>query len=173
MFAIEVRNLSKVFKRYQKPVHMLLEAFTKKRYHEPFVALEGISFSVPFSQVLGIVEENGAGKSTLLKILAGTLSSTTGDVVIRGKTAALLELGAGFHPEFTGRQNIYLNASLLGLSQKEGDIIAFSELEDFIDKPVKTYSSGIAFPIATIVKPDVLIIDEVLAVGDQHFQKNA
>ncbi len=180
MFAVEVKDLSKVFKRYQKPLHMLLEAFSKKRYHEPFVALESVSFNVPFGQVLGIVGENGAGKSTLLKILAGTLSPTTGDVIIRGKTAALLELGAGFHPEFTGRQNIYLNASLLGLSQeeirsKEADIIAFSELDDFIDKPVKTYSSGmyvrLAFSIATVVDPDVLIIDEALAVGDQHFQK--
>ncbi len=180
MFAVEVKNLSKVFKRYQKPIHMLLEAFSKKRYHEPFIALESVSFNVPFGQVLGIVGENGAGKSTLLKILAGTLSPTTGDVIIRGKTAALLELGAGFHPEFTGRQNIYLNASLLGLSQeeirsKEADIIAFSELDDFIDKPVKTYSSGmyvrLAFSIATVVDPDVLIIDEALAVGDQHFQK--
>lgn len=181
MFAVEVKNLSKIFKRYQKPIHMLLEAFSrKKRYHEPFVALDSISFNVPFGQVLGIVGENGAGKSTLLKILAGTLSPTTGELIIRGKTAALLELGAGFHPEFTGRQNIYLNASLLGLSQdeirsKEADIIAFSELEDFIDKPVKTYSSGmyvrLAFSIATVVDPDVLIIDEALAVGDQHFQK--
>ena len=180
MFAVEVRNVSKVFKRYKKPVHRLLELFTGRSYHEGFSALKNISFSVPFGQVLGIVGENGAGKSTLLKILAGTLNPSSGEVTLRGKVAALLELGAGFHPEFTGRQNIYLNASLLGLTEqeireREADIIAFSELKDFIDRPVKTYSSGmyvrLAFSIATSVDPDILIIDEALAVGDQHFQK--
>ena len=180
MFAIEVRNCSKTFKRYRRPAHRLLELLTGRPYHEGFTALKNISFNVPHGQVLGIVGENGAGKSTLLKILAGTLTPSAGDIEIRGKVAALLELGAGFHPEFTGRQNIYLNASLLGLPEeeirsREQEIIAFSELGDFIDQPVKTYSSGmyvrLAFSIATTVDPHVLIIDEALAVGDQRFQK--
>jgi len=180
MFSVEVRNVTKIFKRYKKPAHRLLELLTGKKLHEEFWALKNILFNVPQGQVLGIIGENGAGKSTLLKILAGTLMPSSGEVITQGKITALLELGAGFHPDFTGRQNIYLNASLLGFSeqeimQKEQDIIKFSELEDFIDRPVKTYSSGmyvrLAFSIATNVDPDILIIDEALAVGDQHFQK--
>jgi ABC-type polysaccharide/polyol phosphate transport system ATPase subunit len=129
---------------------------------------------------LGIIGVNGAGKSTLLKLLAGTLQPTVGDIAIRGQVAALLELGAGFHPDFTGRKNIYLNASLLGvpddnITELENDIIEFSELDYFIDRPVKTYSSGmyvrLAFSIATMARPDILIIDEALSVGDLAFQK--
>ena len=180
MNALEVQNVSKVYRLYAKPVDRLKELITRRPHHQSFVALENISFSIPFGETLGIIGANGAGKSTLLKILAGTLTPTTGTVVTRGRVAALLELGAGFHPEFTGRQNIYLNASLMGLSkaeikEREYDIIDFSELENFIDRPVKTYSSGmyvrLAFSIATTVDPDILIIDEALSVGDQHFQK--
>ena len=180
MYAIEVKNVSKVYRLYAKPVDRLKEIITRRPYHQSFVALENISFSIPLGKTLGIIGDNGAGKSTLLKILAGTLTPTNGEVIKHGRVAALLELGAGFHQEFTGRQNIYLNAALLGLSQeeireREKDIIDFAELREFIDRPVKTYSSGmyvrLAFSIATTVDPDILIIDEALSVGDQHFQK--
>ena len=180
MYAVEVKNISKIYRLYAKPIDRLKEIITRHLYHKSFIALENISFSVPFGETLGIIGDNGAGKSTLLKILAGTLTPTMGEIIRHGRVAALLELGAGFHPEFTGRQNIYLNASLMGLSkteirEREHDIIEFSELGDFIDRPVKTYSSGmhvrLAFSIATTVDPDILIIDEALSVGDQHFQK--
>ena len=180
MNVLEVQNISKVYKMYAKPVDRLKEIVTRRPYHQSFVALENISFSIHLGKTLGIIGDNGAGKSTLLKILAGTLTPTSGEVIKHGRVAALLELGAGFHPEFTGRQNIYLNAALLGLSQeeireREKDIIDFAELREFIDRPVKNYSSGmyvrLAFSIATTVDPDILIIDEALSVGDQHFQK--
>jgi ABC-type polysaccharide/polyol phosphate transport system ATPase subunit len=177
---LEARNIAKRYRIYGKPSDRLKELLLKRSFHDEFTALEDVSFSVPFRQTLGIIGDNGAGKSTLLKILAGTLSPSEGEVIKQGRVAALLELGAGFHPEFTGRQNIFLNAGLLGLSEsetreREESIIAFSELEDFIDRPVKTYSSGmyvrLAFSIATSVDPDILIIDEALSVGDQRFQK--
>jgi len=142
--------------------------------------LSDISFAVPDGKSLGIIGDNGAGKSTLLKLLVGTLQPTSGEIAIDGQVAALLELGAGFHPEFTGRKNIFLNAALLGvpddnIAELENDIIAFSELDYFIDRPVKTYSSGmyvrLAFSIATMVRPDILVIDEALSVGDMAFQK--
>jgi ABC-type polysaccharide/polyol phosphate transport system ATPase subunit len=177
---LEARNISKRYRIYRKPSDRLKELVFRRRYHDEFVALKNISFSVPFRQTLGIVGDNGAGKSTLLKILAGTLSPSEGEVIRQGRVAALLELGAGFHPEFTGRQNIFLNAGLLGLNEqeireREQSIIDFAELEEFIDRPVKTYSSGmyvrLAFSIATSVDPDILIVDEALSVGDQRFQK--
>lgn len=180
MFAVEVDNISKVYRFYQKPVHRLLEAISRKSKHVAFSALKNVKFSVPVGSTLGIVGENGAGKSTLLKILAKTLVPSSGQVYIRGRVAALLELGAGFHQELTGRQNIFLNASLLGLADndikdKEEDIILFSELKEFIDRPLRSYSSGmvirLAFAIATCVEPDILIIDEALSVGDVHFQR--
>nr|HDN01026.1 ABC transporter ATP-binding protein [Deltaproteobacteria bacterium] len=180
MYALEVQNISKVYRLYTKPVDRLKEIVTRRPRHKSFFALKDISFSIPFGKTLGVIGDNGAGKSTLLKILAGTLSPTSGEIIKRGRVAALLELGAGFHPEFTGRQNIYLNAALLGLSReeisvREEDIIDFAELRQFIDQPVKTYSTGmyvrLAFSIATTVDPDILIIDEALSVGDQHFQK--
>lgn len=180
MFAIEVRNILKTYRMYHKPSDRLKEVILRKPLHTPFSSLSDISFSVPFGESLGIIGDNGAGKSTILKIIAGTLTPTSGVLKTRGRVAALLELGAGFHPEFTGRQNIWMNASLIGLSRdeikaREQSIIDFSELEDFIDRPIKTYSSGmvmrLAFSIATSVDPDILIIDEALSVGDHYFQK--
>lgn len=179
-YAVYVNNLSKVYRFYKKPVDRLLEAILRKSMHTAFSALEQISFCLAPGTTLGIIGENGAGKSTLLKILARTLNPSSGMISMNGRIAALLELGAGFHHEFTGRQNIFLNASLLGLSEvdikeKEDEIIGFSELNEFIDRPLKTYSSGmvvrLAFSIATCVDPDILIIDEALSVGDIRFQQ--
>lgn len=180
MLNVIVQDIFKTYRIYNRPADRLMEAVLRKPRHSLLTVLNGISFSLAPRQSLGIIGDNGAGKSTLLKILAGTLSPTQGSIQIRGRVAALLELGAGFHPEFTGRQNIFLNASLLGLSKeeicrKENEIIEFSELNDFIDRPVKTYSSGmyirLAFSIATSVDPDILIIDEALSVGDMSFQR--
>ncbi len=177
---ISVYNVSKTYRMYQKPIHRLLEALTRKPRHHAFECLQNLSFELPQGGTLGIIGENGAGKSTLLKILAGTLTPSTGRVQINGRVAALLELGTGFHQEFTGRQNIFLNASLQGLTdaeiqEKEPAIIDFADLGDFIDRPIKTYSSGmtvrLAFSIATSIDPDILIIDEALSVGDQRFQQ--
>lgn len=177
---ISVSNLHKDFKIYDKPQDRLTEIILRRRKHLIYHVLSDISFAVPDGKSLGIIGDNGAGKTTLLKLLVGTLQPTGGEILIRGRVAALLELGAGFHPEFSGRKNIYLNASLLGvpdanIAQLENDIIEFSELDYFIDRPVKTYSSGmyvrLAFSIATMVRPDILVIDEALSVGDMAFQK--
>jgi ABC-type polysaccharide/polyol phosphate transport system ATPase subunit len=151
-----------------------------ERLHREFHALENVTFALPRGEGLALIGENGAGKSTLLKILAGITAPSAGSFSVRGKVASILELGSGFHPEFTGRQNIVLNAAMLGLSQEElqrkmPDIVSFSELGEFIDQPVKVYSTGMAmrlgFSIATQVEPDVLIVDEALSVGDGYFQK--
>ena len=180
MSRIIVENISKQFKIYRRPQDRLAEILFRKQKHELFRVLNDISFALEDGESLGIVGINGAGKSTLLKILSGTLQASSGQFEMSGQIAALLELGAGFHPEFSGRKNIHLNASLLGVSEQniielENDIIEFSELRDFIDRPVKTYSSGmyvrLAFSIATMVRPDILIIDEALSVGDLTFQK--
>ena len=180
MSRIIVENISKHFKIYRRPQDRLAEILFRKQKHELFRVLKDISFALEDGESVGIVGINGAGKSTLLKILAGTLQASSGQFEMSGQVAALLELGAGFHPEFSGRENIRLNASLLGVSEHniielENDIIDFSELRDFIDRPVKTYSSGmyvrLAFSIATMVRPDILIIDEALSVGDLTFQK--
>lgn len=177
---LTVKNVSKNFKIYRRPQDRLTEILLRKQKHEVFHVLSDISFAVENGKSLGIVGVNGAGKSTLLKILAGTLKASSGQFEMSGQVAALLELGAGFHPEFTGRKNIHLNASLLGVPEQnigelENDIIEFAELREFIDRPVKTYSSGmyvrLAFSIATMVRPDILIIDEALSVGDLAFQK--
>lgn len=180
MIAIEASNLGKTYRLYTTPAQRLKEIILRKSFHEEFVALKDINFRISTGETFGIIGENGAGKSTLLKIMAKTLKPTSGEIAINGRTAALLELGAGFNPELTGEENIYLNAYLLGLSKgeidsKKQEIIDFSELGDSIKRPVKTYSSGmhvrLAFSIATSVDPDILIIDEALSVGDQHFQK--
>ncbi|MFM1895632.1 MAG: hypothetical protein RLZZ385_706 [Pseudomonadota bacterium] len=180
MHRVTVQNLYKEFRIYERPKDRLTEIILRRPMHKVYHVLNDISFSVLNGKSLGIVGDNGAGKSTLLKLLVGTLQPTAGQISIAGQVAALLELGAGFHPEFTGRRNIYLNASLLGvpddnIPELENDIIEFSELDYFIDRPVKTYSSGmyvrLAFSIATMVRPDVLVIDEALSVGDLAFQK--
>lgn len=180
MNAVEAENLSKHYQVYLKPFDRLKEAVLRKPCHDRVDALTDVSFEISEGGTLGIIGENGAGKSTLLKILAGTARPTSGRIARNGRMAALLELGSGFHPDFSGRQNIYLNAALLGLKEKEirdreQSIIEFSELKNAIDRPVKTYSSGmyvrLAFSIATSVDPDVLIIDEALSVGDQRFQQ--
>lgn len=180
MYAIEADALSKSYRVYLEPVDRLKEMVTRRSCHQLVEALKGVSFQVPYGETLGIIGENGSGKSTLLKILAGTTRPTAGSLKKNGRIAALLELGSGFHPEFSGRKNIHLNAALLGLNEKEirekePEIIEFSELQQVIDRPVKTYSSGmymrLAFSIAVSVDPDILIIDEALSVGDQYFQQ--
>ena len=189
MHAIKVENVSKAFrlkKRYRQSTTLksaLIHALRRQRVAEEerqFWALKDVSFDVPKGTTLGMIGSNGSGKSTLLKLLAGIHRPTSGHVSTKGRISALIELGAGFHPEFTGRENIYINGIILGLSRKQvqeriDDIIHFSELEDFIDNPVKTYSSGmymrLAFSIAATVDPDILLIDEILAVGDASFQR--
>ncbi len=180
--AVEVRGLGKQYKIYPYPHERLLELFSLGRWkrHRSLWALRDIDLQVPWGSALGLVGENGAGKSTLLKILAGTTYPTVGSYRIQGNVASLLELGAGFHADFTGRENIYMNAAILGFSRKEverkfEEIVEFSGLEAFIDSPIRTYSSGmvmrLGFSTAVSVDPDVLIIDEIFAVGDMEFQK--
>lgn len=175
---LEVKNVTKVYKIYKSNFDRLKELFTNRRYHKEFVANEDIGFDLYEGETLGIIGVNGAGKSTILKIIAGVISPTSGEIVRNGRVTALLELGTGFNEEMTGRENIYLNGTLIGLThrecaQKERDIIDFSELGEYIDEPIKTYSSGmkmrLAFSIAIFSKPQILIVDEALAVGDAHF----
>ncbi len=177
---ISLKNVSKCFKRYARPVDRLKELLLpgKSRFDD-FWAVRDINLEIPKGKTLGIVGRNGSGKSTLLQIIAGTLTPTTGEVQVKGRVSALLELGSGFNPEFTGRQNVFFNGRLLGLSQKEiedkfDEIAGFADIGDFIEQPVKTYSSGmfvrLAFAVAVNVDPEVLIVDEALAVGDIVFQ---
>ena len=178
--AISLQNISKCFKRYAHPVDRLKEILLpKKSYAREFWALRDINLEIPKGQTIGIVGRNGSGKSTLLQIIAGTLTPTTGEKIVKGRISALLELGSGFNPEFTGRQNVFFNGRLLGLSQEEienrfDEIAGFADIGDFIEQPVKTYSSGmfvrLAFAVAVNVDPEVLIVDEALAVGDVVFQ---
>lgn len=181
--AIEVRNLYKKFKvQYDKPTTLkerIVSLFKKSNieYHE---VLKNINIDIKKGETVALIGTNGSGKSTLLKLMTQILYPDSGTLETNGKLTSLLELGAGFHPDFTGRENIYFNASIFGLSKKEiekriDEIIEFSELENFIDNPVRTYSSGmymrLAFSIAINVDADILLIDEILAVGDQHFQE--
>ena len=177
--AISLTNVSKVFKRYHRPVDRLKEVFLPGKHQaEDFWALKDISLEILEGETVGIVGRNGSGKSTLLQIIAGTLQPTAGDVKVNGRVSALLELGSGFNPEFTGRQNVFFNGKILGLTQAEveskfDEIAAFADIGDFLDEPVKTYSSGmfvrLGFAIAINVEPDILIIDEALSVGDGIF----
>ncbi|MBI4454660.1 MAG: ABC transporter ATP-binding protein [Acidobacteria bacterium] len=179
MRAISVKNLSKTFKIYARPSDRLKEFFFRKPLHSNFAALQGISFEVLRGKTVGLIGQNGSGKSTLLKILGGLMQPTTGTVEINGCVSSLIELGTGFHPEFSGRANVYMNASLRGMPREEVDrrfpeILEFSGLEGFIDRPLKTYSTGmwvrLAFSAAISVDPEILLIDEALAVGDALFQ---
>jgi lipopolysaccharide transport system ATP-binding protein len=178
--AVEANALSKVYRLYPSPAARLSELVFRRPRHRAFHALDRVSFALPRGESLALVGENGAGKSTLLKLVAGVAQPTSGDLSVTGRVAAILELGSGFHPDFSGRQNVELNAALLGLSEREvrarlPEIVAWSELGEFIDRPVREYSSGMAmrlgFAIATQVDPEVLIIDEALSVGDGYFQK--
>jgi ABC-type polysaccharide/polyol phosphate transport system ATPase subunit len=177
---VEVERLAKIYRVYGSPWGRLRELLFRRPSHREFHALDDVTFTQSRGEGLALIGENGAGKSTLLKILAGITAPTAGSARVAGKIASILELGSGFHPEFTGRQNIALNAAMLGLSAEEvarkmPAIVAWSELGEFIDQPVKVYSTGMAmrlgFSIATQVEPDVLIIDEALSVGDGYFQK--
>jgi lipopolysaccharide transport system ATP-binding protein len=178
--AIVLNNISKCFKRYGKPIDRLKEALqpSKSRADE-FWALRDINLEIERGETYGIIGQNGSGKSTLLQIIAGTLTPTSGTRQVNGRISALLELGSGFNPEFTGRQNVFLNGQILGLSQMEiahkfDDIAAFASIGEFIDQPVKSYSSGmmvrLAFAVAINVEPEILIVDEALSVGDVRFQ---
>jgi|GEM_PF-514218 len=180
--AIEVRDATKLYKLYDKPVDRLKEALHpfKKKYHNEFYALRDISFDVAQGETLGVIGKNGSGKSTLLKLISGVLTPSSGHIGVNGRVSALLELGAGFNPEYTGIENIYLNGTIMGLTREQVDaklnaIISFAEIGEFIYQPVKNYSSGmfarLAFAVAINVEPDILIVDEALSVGDMRFQK--
>lgn len=177
--AITITDLHKTFRLYARQIDRIKQLLRpSRRYYTPFHALQGVSFSVKKGETVGIIGRNGSGKSTLLQIVCGTLTPTAGSVQVNGRVAALLELGAGFNPEFTGRENIYLNGAILGLSKEQihhklDAILAFADIGDHIDQPVKTYSSGmfvrLAFAVIAHVDADILIIDEALAVGDALF----
>lgn len=180
--AIKINNVSKHYHIYDKPQDRLKQGLFRgrKQFYKEFRALVNITCDIKKGETVGIIGRNGSGKSTLLQIICGTLTPTGGEVALYGRVAALLELGAGFNPEFTGRENVFMYASILGLSSDEinkkyDDIVGFSEIDDFIDQPVKTYSSGmyvrLAFSVAINVDPEILIIDEALAVGDELFQQ--
>ena len=177
---ISVKNVTKTYKLYDNHADRVKETFHpfRKKYHHPFNALTDVSFDVKKGETLGIIGRNGSGKSTLLQIICGILRPTSGNVEVNGRVSALLELGAGFNPEFTGRQNVYINGSILGLTHEEigirfDDIVAFSDIGKYIDQPVKTYSTGmyvrLAFAVIAHVDADILVIDEALAVGDAFF----
>ncbi len=179
--AISVRDVSKKYRLFGSPQERLKEALHpfRKRYHKEFWALKGVSFDVPKGQTVGILGRNGSGKSTLLQIIAGIMQPTSGEVTVNGRVSALLELGTGFNPEFTGRENVIFQAQVVGLPREEinrrlPEIEAFADIGEFFDQPVKTYSSGmfvrVAFAVAVSVDPEILIVDEALAVGDAKFQ---
>ena len=180
--AIKVTNLSKVYKLYDKPADRLKEALNplRKSYHKEFYALDNINFEIKKGETVGIIGKNGAGKSTLLKIITGVLTPSAGHVQVNGRIASLLELGAGFNPEYTGVENIYLQGTLMGYTKEEMEskieaVLDFADIGDFVYQPVKSYSSGmfarLAFSVAINVDPDILIVDEALSVGDMRFQQ--
>ncbi len=176
---IKVENLSKVYKIYEKNIDRIKDALFNKHYGKDFYALRDVSFEIRRGENVALVGKNGAGKSTLLKIITGVLTPSSGTLEVKGKIASLLELGAGFNPEMTGVENIYMNGLLMGYSREQmdekiDDIISFADIGDFINQPVKTYSSGmfarLAFAVNAFVEPDILIVDEALSVGDAFFQ---
>jgi teichoic acid transport system ATP-binding protein len=179
--AIKVQNLTKIYHLYDKPQDRLKEALNpfKKSYHHDFYAMNDVSFTIKKGETVGIIGKNGAGKSTLLKMITGVLTPTSGSIEVTGKIASLLELGAGFNPEMTGLDNIYLNGTLMGFSKEEMEtkidaILEFADIGEFIHQPVKMYSSGmfarLAFSVSINVEPNILIVDEALSVGDMAFQ---
>ena len=179
--SIQVKNINKTYKLYSKPSDRLREGlgFGKKKRYTEFQALKDVSFDVYRGETVGIIGTNGSGKSTILKIITGLLTPTAGSVTVNGRISALLELGAGFNGEYNGIENIYLNGTMIGFSEKEiderlDDIIKFADIGDFINQPVKTYSSGmfvrLAFAVAINIDPEILIVDEALSVGDVFFQ---
>src|SRR3954464_2570847 len=186
MNAIELTNVSKIYRRYthRRQFATLKSALLSRSLvrdlnpDETFPAVQDVTVAVPAGRTLGVIGRNGSGKSTLLKLVAGITKPTTGSLIVNGRISALIELGAGFHPEISGRENVFINGIMLGLTKREitkrfDEIVEFAELEDFIDAPVKTYSSGmymrLGFAVAIHVDPDVLLVDEVLAVGDEGF----
>lgn len=179
--AIKVSNLSKSYKLYDKPIDRLKESLNPfgKQYHREFYALRDVSFEIMRGETIGIIGKNGSGKSTLLKMITGVVTPTAGKIEVNGKISALLELGAGFNPEFTGIENIYMNGTIMGYSKEEvnskmKEILAFADIGDFVYQPVKMYSSGmfvrLAFAVNACINPDILIVDEALSVGDVFFQ---
>jgi ABC-type polysaccharide/polyol phosphate transport system ATPase subunit len=180
MSKLTLTNLGKRYRIYDSPRQRLLELVSGRKHHQEHWALQGIDLEVEPGEAVGIIGNNGAGKSTLLKMVAGTIAPTTGAVSYEGRLTAILELGTGFHPEFTGRENLFYSGTLMGVSKQEiaeryDQIVEFSELGEALDQPLKTYSTGmvvrLAFSLVTMVDPDILIIDEALAVGDRNFQK--
>ena len=180
--AISVRNLSKSYRLFNHPGDRIKQFFSlgMKQYHHDFSALKDVSFDIKKGETVGIIGRNGSGKSTLLQLICGILKPTTGTVQVNGRVSALLELGAGFNPEFTGRENVYFQGALMGLGSAEidscfDDIARFADIGEFLEQPVRTYSSGmyvrLAFAVSVHVKPDILVIDEALAVGDALFQR--
>jgi ABC-type polysaccharide/polyol phosphate transport system ATPase subunit len=180
MSIVRARGLSKTYKLYNRPGDRLIELLSRRQRHVEFPALVDVDLDVEPGESIGIIGQNGAGKSTLLKLLCGVTQPSSGTVEVKGKIASILELGTGFHPEFSGRDNAALNAAILGLSPDEikrrlPEIFDFSEIDDFLDRPVKIYSTGmlmrLAFSVAVHSDPDILVVDEALAVGDGHFQR--
>jgi ABC-type polysaccharide/polyol phosphate transport system ATPase subunit len=182
--AISVKNLTKTYRIFGHPGDRIKQALTlgRVRFHREFTALRDVSFEIKKGETVGIIGRNGSGKSTMLQLICGILKPTSGTVQVNGRVSALLELGAGFNPEFTGRENVYFQGAVMGLTKEEMDgrfdnITAFADIGDFIDQPVRTYSSGmfvrLAFAAAIHVDADILVVDEALAVGDAEFQERS